>query len=639
MSAPRILLVIGGGIAAYKSCELVRLIRKGGGEVTCVLTDSGAEFVTPMALAALSGNEVHTSLWNLKNEAEIGHIQLSREADLLVICPATANLMAKMAAGIADDLATTLILATDKPVLVTPAMNVRMWEHEATQRNVEWLRGAGVHVMQPDSGDMACGEFGPGRLPEPQAVWAQMADMLGLDPEIAGALPNMAEQTAQDIAPEGDLYEALEPEDTPEEEEYQGEADEGDAETRGSGYLAKNGGLGGLLSSIIPRSFQRQPEEVQDLEPMPEEVPLPGAEPEEEFIDDELPPEGGWPVEGEEGYYEGPSLPELEPLPDASPKMGSGGGMASLGSLLVSKGKAKSAPPTDREAINHELSGNGQAPEPFAGEEAAAPTASLGGLTGMPSMKSRPLVEEEPITFDPLEGQPAFEAEPEHRPLYGKHILITAGPTHEPIDPVRYLGNRSSGKQGYAIAAAAAAAGARVTLVSGPVHLRTPPGVERVDVESADDMAAAVKASLPADCAVMVAAVADWRTRDFVSDKIKKRGSAPPSLILTENPDILATVAASPKRPGLLIGFAAETNDVVANAKKKRKSKGVDWIVANDVSAVDGRQSVMGGDNNQVSIVREKNVDDWEVMSKQQVAYRLVEQIAAALNKDGSDDE
>lgn len=613
MSGPRVLLVIGGGIAAYKSCELVRLIRKGGGDVTCVLTDSGSQFVTPMALAALSGNQVHTSLWDLKNEAEIGHIQLSREADLLVICPATANLMAKMAAGIADDLATTLILATDKQVLVAPAMNVRMWEHEATQRNVEWLRGAGVQVMQPDSGEMACGEFGPGRLPDPQAVWAQIADILGLE---AGGGAEIAPEAA---GAEASLYEALEPEDTPEEEEFDAEAEEA-----GSGYLTKgglSGGLGGLLSSIIPRSFHRAPEdeEVQDLEPLPEEVPLPGEvladeEPEEE----ELSPE-------DETYedQEGPPLPE----PD----------MAAMGSLLVTKGRAKSAPPTDREAINHELKGGGGAPEPFEGEEAAAPVAGLGGV--LPAPKNRPLVEEELDSFDPLEGQPAFDAEPEHRPLYGKHVLITAGPTHEPIDPVRYLGNRSSGKQGFAIAAAAAAAGARVTLVSGPVHLRTPPGVDRVDVQSADDMAAAVKKALPADCAVMVAAVADWRTRDYASDKIKKRGSAPPALLLTENPDILATVAAHPKRPGLLIGFAAETNDVVANAKKKRKAKGVDWIVANDVSSKDGETGVMGGDHNQVSIVREKRVDDWDVMSKQKVAFKLVEKIGEALKESNSDDE
>jgi len=230
--------------------------------------------------------------------------------------------------------------------------------------------------------------------------------------------------------------------------------------------------------------------------------------------------------------------------------------------------------------------------------------------------------------FDPLAGQPAFDQDIEHRPLYGKHVLITAGPTHEPIDPVRYLANRSSGKQGFAIAAAAAAAGARVTLVTGPVNLETPLGVDRIDVESAVEMAAEVKAALPADCAIMAAAVADWRPRDYKGEKIKKRGSAPPALMLTENPDILATVAASPARPGLLIGFAAETEHVVENARKKRRSKGVDWIIANDVSG-----DVMGGDNNKVHIVREKKVDDWEPMTKQDVAMRLVLEVADRLVK------
>src|SRR6476620_731298 len=226
MDKPRILLVVGGGIAAYKSCELVRLIRKGGGEVVCVLTEGGAQFVTPMSLAALSGNQVHSTLWNLKDEAEIGHIQLSRQADLVVICPATADLMAKMAAGIADDLGTTLILATDTPVLVVPAMNVKMWQHAATQRNIEWLREAGVRVMQPDDGEMACGEFGPGRLPEPEMVWLEIAELLGLDPGDAGA---------DDVA---DYLQALEPEDEPEAEEDP----------------RKPGDHDGLFAEIIPRS-------------------------------------------------------------------------------------------------------------------------------------------------------------------------------------------------------------------------------------------------------------------------------------------------------------------------------------------------------------------------------------------------
>ena len=451
MGAPRILLVVGGGIAAYKSCELVRLIRKGGGDVTCVLTEGGAQFVTPMSLAALSENQVHSSLWDLKDEVEIGHIQLSRQADLVVVCPATADLRAKMAAGIADDLGTTLILATDKPVLAVPAMNVRMWEHAATQRNIEWLKQAGVHVMQPDEGEMACGEYGPGRLPEP------------------------------------------------------------------------------VLTG---------------------------------------------------------------------------------GPVLVTKGKAKAAPPTDADAINHQVNPNQVAPESFDG--------------AVPAHDG----------FDPLEGQPDFDVAPEHRPLFGKHVLVTAGPTHEPIDPVRYIANRSSGKQGYAIAAAAAAAGARVTLVSGPVALATPPGVDRIDVESAAEMAAEVKKALPADAAVMVAAVSDWRTKDFAPEKIKKRGSAPPALLLTENPDILATVASGKQRPTLLIGFAAETEDLLQNATRKRKSKGVDWIVANDVSPGEGAGAnggAMGGDENTVHLITEGKTEDWEPMSKQAVARKLVEKMAEAL--------
>ncbi len=408
MTGPRILLVIGGGIAAYKSCELVRLIRKQGGAVTCVLTKGGAQFVTPMTLAALSENPVHSNLWDLKNEVEMGHIQLSRQADLIVVCPATADLMAKMAHGIADDLATTLLLATDKQVLAVPAMNVRMWDHAATQANVATLRARGVTVLEPDEGPMACGEFGPGRLPEPAAV------------------------------------------------------------------------------------------------------------------------------------------------------------MEAIDKMLAS---------------------------------------------------------------GPLAGQPDFEADPAHRPLFGKHVLVTAGPTHEPIDPVRYIANRSSGKQGFAIAAAAARAGARVTLVSGPVALPTPPGVDRVDVETAREMAEAVCRALPADCAVMVAAVADWRTEDCAPEKMKKRGSAPPALRLTENPDILATVAASDKRPRLVVGFAAETEKVLEHATEKRKRKGADWIVANDVSG-----GVMGGDVNLVHIVSSKGVDHLPELPKDEVADALVERIADALN-------
>ena len=392
MTNKRILLIVGGGIAAYKACELIRLIRKAGGSVRCVLTAGGAQFVTPMALAALSENPVHTSLWDLKDETEMGHIQLSREADLVVVCPATADLMAKMAAGIADDLATTLLLATDKPVLAVPAMNVRMWGHAATKRNVARLRADCVTVLEPDEGPMACGEYGPGRLPEPEAILA---------------------------------------------------------------------------------------------------------------------------------------------------------------------------------AIGAHFS-NGR--------------------------------------------------------LAGRHILVTAGPTHEPIDPVRYIANRSSGKQGFAIAGALAALGARVTLIAGPVHLPTPSGVDRVDVETAREMAAAVEAALPADAAVMVAAVADWRVEPS-AQKIKKRADGvPPPLGLAENPDILAGLAASADRPPLVVGFAAETQDVVVLGTAKRVKKGCDWIVANDVSG-----DVMGGSDNSVHLITADGVESWEQLPKDQVAHRLAARIADAL--------
>ncbi len=569
MTGPRILLIIGGGIAAYKSCELVRLIRKGSGgvpgEVACVLTEGGAKFVTPLALAALSENPVHTTLWDLKDEVEMGHIQLSRAADLIVVCPATANLLAKMAAGIADDLATTLLLATDKPVLAVPAMNVKMWQHAATVFNVEVLRAAGVDVMEPDEGAMACGEFGPGRLPEPFAVWRRIAGLLDFDP---GA-DDLSERLADDR--EDELW-----------------LDEDDKD------------LGGLSASLVLRST-KQSVPLDDLA-FEEDIAQPG---DEGLMEEFLPEE-----------YAEPAFAEEELLPEEVPAEQTPA-PAPTGLVLAKKGKARSAPPTDPDAINHTVSGHDDAkpPEPFA-EVPPAGAAAADAPTGLDQ--------------DPLADQPDFDAEPEHRPLFGKHIIVTAGPTHEPIDPVRYIANRSSGKQGYAIAAAAAQAGARVTLVSGPVMLPTPPGVDRVDVETAREMAAAVKKALPADAAVMVAAVADWRTQRFADEKIKKRGSAPPALLLTENPDILATVASGKQRPKLLIGFAAETENVIDNAKDKRKRKGVDWIVANDVSGPSG-ESVMGGDVNLVHIVSAKGVDTLPEMPKDEVARMLVERIADAL--------
>ncbi|MDG2004830.1 MAG: bifunctional phosphopantothenoylcysteine decarboxylase/phosphopantothenate synthase [Novosphingobium sp.] len=545
MTGQRILLIVGGGIAAYKACELVRTIRKEGGEVTCVLTESGAQFVTPMSLAALSENPVYTTLWDLKNEAEMGHIQLSREADLIVVCPATANLLAKMASGIADDLATTLLLATDKPVMVIPAMNVRMWQHDATMRNIEALRSAGVDVMQPDEGQMACGEFGPGRLPDPVMIWQRVAWALGMDPVEVAPLPGGEPLPELPYIPqEGDGAEA--------DGESEGNGDvDGDSDAHSEGADKSFGGLSG---SMISRGIEKAKQAIG--------------------LADEAPAEQ---VQTEE---------VVAPTP--------------TGLLMPKKGEARSAPPTDAEAINHLVSDNKDAPEPFAEE--------MSETTG--------------DTYEPI---------PEDKsglPLYGKHVLVTAGPTWEPIDPVRYIANRSSGKQGFAIAAAAARAGAQVTLVSGPVNLPTPPGVDRVDIESAEQMAEAVHKALPADIGVMVAAVADWRTLTIAKDKIKKRGSAPPALLLTENPDILANLSGMKERPKLLIGFAAETQDVVKNAKEKRKRKGADWIIANDVSG-----DVMGGEANTVHIVTGKEVESLEEMPKDEVANILVERFIDAVTK------
>ncbi|MBT0670342.1 bifunctional phosphopantothenoylcysteine decarboxylase/phosphopantothenate synthase [Novosphingobium profundi] len=542
MNGPRILLVIGGGIAAYKACELVRHIRKEGGEVTCVLTEGGSQFVTPMALAALSGNPVYTSLFDLKDEVEMGHIELSRAADLIVICPATANLLAKMASGIADDLATTMLLATDAPVMAVPAMNVRMWQHAATTRNVQILREAGVDVMEPDEGTMACGEFGPGRLPDPVAIWQRIAWGLGLGPVEVAPVPGGLEAEPR--------YPGLPPATGEDGRVWQPEFSDPEPEEQDEGGM----GLGGLSGGMILRA----------------------------------------------GGSTKKAIAFEEAAPTAPGKAAEGLGLTSL---MAKKGGARAAPPTDPEAINHLLSVHGDAvrPDPLPGEDPFAhPTMGVGSALDTP--------------FMPGEG-----------PLAGRHVLVTAGPTWEPIDPVRYIANRSSGKQGFAIAAAAARAGARVTLVAGPVHLPTPIGVDRVDVESALDMAEAVKQALPADIGVMVAAVADWRPVSAAGQKLKKRGSAPPALILTENPDILATVASRPDRPPLLIGFAAETNDVIKYAKDKRKRKGADWIIANDVSG-----DVMGGDANAVHIVRGEDVISLPEMPKEEVANLLVERMIDA---------
>ena len=395
LAGKRILLIIGGGIAAYKALELIRLLKGEGASVSPVLTRAGAEFVTPLSVAALAGAPLHQDLFDLTAEAEMGHIQLSRAADLVVVAPATADLMAKMAQGHADDLASTLLMATDKRVLIAPAMNHRMWEHSATQRNLKTLQADGVLNVGPDHGDMACGEHGPGRMAEPQAILAA----------IAGALS------------------------------------------------------------------------------------------------------------------------------DGPPK--------------------------------------------------------------------------------------------------GTRILVTSGPTHEPIDPVRYIANRSSGKQGHAIAAALARLGAETLLISGPVNLPDPLGVSTKHVETAREMLAACEAALPADIAVCAAAVADWRVDNEAGQKIKKEKGGLPQLSFTENPDILATLSKlNHSRPRLVIGFAAETENVIEHATAKRARKGCDWIVANDVSPATG---IMGGAENAVHLITETAVEDWPRLPKAEVARRLADRIAKEL--------
>ncbi|WP_298296322.1 bifunctional phosphopantothenoylcysteine decarboxylase/phosphopantothenate--cysteine ligase CoaBC [uncultured Litoreibacter sp.] len=395
LAGKHVLLIIGGGIAAFKSLDLIRRLRERGATVTPVLTKAAEEFVTPLSASALAAQKVYRDLFDLTDEAEMGHIELSRAADLVVVAPATADLMAKMAGGHANDLASTLLMATDKRVLVAPAMNVRMWEHPATQRNAATLKSDGILFVGPDEGDMACGEYGPGRMSEPLAIAAAVEDAL-------------------------------------------------------------------------------------------------------------------------------------------------------------------------------------------------------------------------------LDG-----------PLKGKHVLVTSGPTHEPIDPVRYIANRSSGAQGTAIARSLSALGARVTFVTGPADAPPPAGVDVVKVQTAREMLEAVQNALPADAAVFAAAVADWRVTTASDSKIKKGKDGTPSLEFAENPDILATVSQMKKgRPGLVVGFAAETDDVIANATAKRKRKGCDWIVANDVSPSTG---IMGGTENAVTVIEEADVEEWPRMSKSQVASRIAARISEAL--------
>jgi phosphopantothenoylcysteine decarboxylase/phosphopantothenate--cysteine ligase len=399
----RVLLIIGGGIAAYKALDLIRRLRERGVHLRAILTGAGSQFITPLSVASLTGEKAYTDLFSLTDEAEMGHIRLSREADLVLVVPATADLMASMAHGIARDLATTTLLATDKPVMIAPSMNLQMWAHPATQRNLRTLEADGVLRIGPGSGDLACGEVGDGRL-------AEVMDIVGV----------------------------------------------------------------------------------------------------------------------------------VESFFNASARAG-------------------------------------------------------------------------------------------ERPLAGRRALVTAGPTHEPIDPVRYIANRSSGKQGYAIARALAALGAETTLVSGPTTLPDPAGVFTVRVDSAREMLAACEAALPADVAVCVAAVADWRMADDARQKIKKDGGAPPTLKLVENPDILATLSGRANdRPLLVVGFAAETENVVSHAQAKRLRKACDWIVANDVSPATG---IMGGDENSVHLVTAAGVENWPRASKSEVARLLARRIADHLRE------
>ena len=405
----KILLIVGGGIAAYKALDLIRRLRERGGQVRVVLTAAGRAFVTPLSLASLSGQPVHEDLFSLTDETEMGHIELSRSADLIVVAPATADLMAKAANGLANDLASTLLLATDKKVLMAPAMNVRMWLHPATRRNAARLMADGILFTGPADGDMACGEFGPGRMSEPLEI-------------------------------------------------------------------------------------------------------------------------------------------------------------------------------------------------------VAAVTQALSGDTRLP-----------------LNGDVAVPASL----LKGRRIVITSGPTHEPIDPVRYIANRSSGRQGHAIAQAAARAGAHVVLISGPVSIPDPVGVEMRRVETARDMLSAVEAALPADVFIGAAAVADWRVEGTSDSKIKKTPAGSPSLKLAENPDILAQVSAlSSRRPQLVVGFAAETNDLLEHARAKLTRKGCDLIIANDVGA---GSNVMGGTHNKVHLVSQTGVDSWPLLDKDEVASRLIARCAKLL--------
>ncbi|MFC0813482.1 bifunctional phosphopantothenoylcysteine decarboxylase/phosphopantothenate synthase [Paracoccus panacisoli] len=514
MQGRRVLLIVGGGIAAYKTPELIRLLSGEGVRVTTVLTEGGAQFVTPLTLASLSGEACYTALWDLTREAEMGHIQLSRAADLVVVAPATADLMAKMAAGLAGDLASTLLMATDKPVLIAPAMNVRMWEHPATRRNLETLRGDGILTVGPDVGAMACGEWGEGRMAEPAAIVAAIREALGGGAAGPGSGGGLAEETG-----------------------------------RGA------------------------------------EAPL--------RLTDAI----------------------LRLTPDSAVRAAAGAaGRGETEAALAGWGEGA---PLDVGRLDTETSG----------------TANGSGLAADGSAATRAVgpVQAQPAAASPTGTTDPGAALPAPGPLEGRHVIVTSGPTHEPIDPVRYIANRSSGAQGTAIAAALRDLGARVSFVTGPAEVQPPEGVEVIAVETAREMRDAVEGALPADAAVMAAAVADWRVVNAADRKLKKDGSGrPPALEMAENPDILAWISRSDRRPALVVGFAAETDDVVVNATAKRARKGCDWIVANDVRPATG---IMGGAENAVVLVTADGAEPWPRLPKTEVARRLAGRIAAALGE------
>ena len=522
-SGQRILLVVGGGIAAFKALDLIRRLREAGASVTPVLTRAAEEFVTPLSVSALAASKVYRHVFDLTDEAEMGHIELSRSADLVAVVPATANLMAKMAVGLADDLASTVLMATDKRVLIAPAMNVRMWEHPATRRNLARLRSDGVIVCGPAEGSMACGEFGFGRLAEVSDIVATIDAALAVG-AAAGVRPSLGTATR---GPGGDA--------------------------------GPRDGPGAARSSREARTAQG-------------------------------PPSGGDPAaEGVAASAEGRSV--------GGDGRGDADGATHGGAVRAGDG---AGPPSEA--------------RPAAGDPAAGDLAVAGGPAAAADLAGA--------------GGPAAAG----GPLAGRRIVVTSGPTHEPIDPVRYLANRSSGAQGAAIARALVERGAAVAFVTGPAAVPPPEGVELHRVETAAEMMEAALAALPADAFVAAAAVADWAV-EARGSKIKKGPGGPPALRLRENADVLATVARHARRPRLVVGFAAETEDVARHAALKRARKGCDWIVANDVSHGTG---IMGGAENAVTLITEGGAEEWPRLPKAEVAALLADRIAEALGADAA---